>query len=248
MPIVGGLDFHRKQITFDYLGTVTGQVHPVQARQPPVAEARNATAWLPIPSVFCPARRAVATLPVAYRVAWLPVSPGQAVQDTQRHQQGHRPAHPDHAVHARRRRGRRPDRGHRLRSRHRRRGTRRAQDADRGSPARGHAHRRQPRRCRRSGAVRVRPRPGELTSPADEATADPRGYRCGAEGCRAGAVEAVAGFRLGPSARWRLAGPGMGESLAGTARGRAGVPFPAARRGERPIDTEWLRTELGLRP
>jgi hypothetical protein len=26
MPIVGGLDIHRKQLTFDYLGTVTGQV------------------------------------------------------------------------------------------------------------------------------------------------------------------------------------------------------------------------------
>jgi hypothetical protein len=26
MSIVGGLDIHRKQITFDYLDTVTGQV------------------------------------------------------------------------------------------------------------------------------------------------------------------------------------------------------------------------------
>ena len=26
MPIVGGLDIHRKQITFDYLDTVTGEV------------------------------------------------------------------------------------------------------------------------------------------------------------------------------------------------------------------------------
>ena len=26
MPIVGGLDIHRKQLTFDYLDTVTGQV------------------------------------------------------------------------------------------------------------------------------------------------------------------------------------------------------------------------------
>jgi hypothetical protein len=26
VPIVGGLDIHRKQITFDYLGTGTGQV------------------------------------------------------------------------------------------------------------------------------------------------------------------------------------------------------------------------------
>ena len=29
MPIVGGLDIHRKQITFDYLDTGTGQVLPV---------------------------------------------------------------------------------------------------------------------------------------------------------------------------------------------------------------------------
>ena len=28
MPIVGGLDIHRKQITFDYLDTETGQVLP----------------------------------------------------------------------------------------------------------------------------------------------------------------------------------------------------------------------------
>ncbi len=26
MPIVGGLDIHRKQITFDYLDTMTGEV------------------------------------------------------------------------------------------------------------------------------------------------------------------------------------------------------------------------------
>jgi hypothetical protein len=26
MPIVGGLDIHRKQLTFDYLDTVSGQV------------------------------------------------------------------------------------------------------------------------------------------------------------------------------------------------------------------------------
>jgi transposase len=30
MPIVGGLDIHRKQITFDYPGTVTGQVRRSQ--------------------------------------------------------------------------------------------------------------------------------------------------------------------------------------------------------------------------
>ena len=29
MSIVGGLDIHRKQITFDYLDTVTGQVRRV---------------------------------------------------------------------------------------------------------------------------------------------------------------------------------------------------------------------------
>lgn len=45
----------------------------------PMADARDAAAWLPLPSVLFPARRAVATRPpVAYRVAQLPVSPGQA--------------------------------------------------------------------------------------------------------------------------------------------------------------------------
>jgi hypothetical protein len=40
MPIVGGLDIHRKQITFDYVDTVTGelqrgQVAPADRRQSP---------------------------------------------------------------------------------------------------------------------------------------------------------------------------------------------------------------------
>src|SRR5438552_7728154 len=43
MPIVGGLDIHRKQITFDYLGTVTGEV-----KRGPIAPADRAhvRAWL----------------------------------------------------------------------------------------------------------------------------------------------------------------------------------------------------------
>ena len=32
MPIVGGLDIHRKQITFDYLDTATGVVQRGQVR------------------------------------------------------------------------------------------------------------------------------------------------------------------------------------------------------------------------
>jgi transposase len=34
MPIVGGLDIHRKQITFDYLDTETGQVRRGQIARP----------------------------------------------------------------------------------------------------------------------------------------------------------------------------------------------------------------------
>src|SRR5437867_10192705 len=43
MPIVGGLDIHRKQITFDYLDTVTGQVHRGQVAPAGRAHLR---AWL----------------------------------------------------------------------------------------------------------------------------------------------------------------------------------------------------------
>jgi hypothetical protein len=34
MPIVGGLDIHRKQLTFDYLDTSTGQVKRGQIARP----------------------------------------------------------------------------------------------------------------------------------------------------------------------------------------------------------------------
>jgi transposase len=43
MPIVGGLDIHRKQITFDYLDTVTGQV---QRGQVSPADRVHLRAWL----------------------------------------------------------------------------------------------------------------------------------------------------------------------------------------------------------
>jgi transposase len=43
MPIVGGLDIHRKQITFDYLDTVTGQV---QRGQICPADREHLRAWL----------------------------------------------------------------------------------------------------------------------------------------------------------------------------------------------------------
>jgi len=43
MPIVGGLDIHRKQITFDYLDTVTGQV---QRGQVSPAGREHLRAWL----------------------------------------------------------------------------------------------------------------------------------------------------------------------------------------------------------
>ena len=43
MPIVGGLDIHRKQITFDYLDTVTGEVRRGQISP---ADREHLRAWL----------------------------------------------------------------------------------------------------------------------------------------------------------------------------------------------------------
>src|SRR5271169_4767105 len=43
MPIVGGLDIHRKQVTFDYPGTVTGQVRRGQVSP---ADREHLRAWL----------------------------------------------------------------------------------------------------------------------------------------------------------------------------------------------------------
>ena len=43
MPIVGGLDIHRKQLTFDYLDTVTGEVKRGQIAP---ADRVHLRAWL----------------------------------------------------------------------------------------------------------------------------------------------------------------------------------------------------------
>jgi transposase len=43
MPIVGGLDIHRKQITFDYLDTMTGEVRRGQVRP---ADRLHLRGWL----------------------------------------------------------------------------------------------------------------------------------------------------------------------------------------------------------
>jgi hypothetical protein len=43
MPIVGGLDIHRRQITFDYLDTVTGEVRRGQIVP---ADREHLRAWL----------------------------------------------------------------------------------------------------------------------------------------------------------------------------------------------------------
>ncbi|HLQ55474.1 MAG TPA: transposase, partial [Streptosporangiaceae bacterium] len=43
MPIVGGLDIHRKQLTFDYLNTVTGEVRRGQIAP---ADREHLRAWL----------------------------------------------------------------------------------------------------------------------------------------------------------------------------------------------------------
>ena len=81
MPIVGRLDFHRKQLTFDYLDTVTGQVTRGQVapadktdarhlRQLP-AEDRLPECWVPpahvlecrAPSSSCPRPPSITRLP-----------------------------------------------------------------------------------------------------------------------------------------------------------------------------------------
>ena len=51
MPIVGGLDIHRKQITFDYLDTVTGQVQRGQISPADRAHLRAGLIW---PRCTCP--------------------------------------------------------------------------------------------------------------------------------------------------------------------------------------------------
>ena len=43
MPIVGGLDIHRKQLTFDYVDTVTGEVKRGQIVP---ADREHLRAWL----------------------------------------------------------------------------------------------------------------------------------------------------------------------------------------------------------
>jgi hypothetical protein len=43
MPIVGGLDIHRRQLTFDYLDTVTGEVDRGQIAP---ADREHLRAWL----------------------------------------------------------------------------------------------------------------------------------------------------------------------------------------------------------
>ena len=49
MPIVGGLDIHRKQITFDYLDTVTGEVKRGQIAPADRAHVRSWLARLGVP-------------------------------------------------------------------------------------------------------------------------------------------------------------------------------------------------------
>jgi len=43
MPVVGGLDIHRKQLTFDYVGTVSGEVMRGQIAP---ADREHLRAWL----------------------------------------------------------------------------------------------------------------------------------------------------------------------------------------------------------
>jgi hypothetical protein len=51
MTIVGGLDVHRQQITFDYLDTDTGEV---SVGQIPAADRRQLAAWCPVPPELIP--------------------------------------------------------------------------------------------------------------------------------------------------------------------------------------------------
>jgi hypothetical protein len=55
MPIVGGLDIHRKQITFDYLDTVTGQVW--RGRVSPADREHLRPGWPGSPAVMMPRSR-----------------------------------------------------------------------------------------------------------------------------------------------------------------------------------------------
>jgi len=45
MPIVGGLDIHRKQLTFDYLDTATGEVKRGQIAPGAPAVLAGAVRW-----------------------------------------------------------------------------------------------------------------------------------------------------------------------------------------------------------
>jgi hypothetical protein len=55
MPIVGGLDIHRKQITFDYLDTVTGRLSG--ARLPRLTGSICGPGWPGSPAVTMPRSR-----------------------------------------------------------------------------------------------------------------------------------------------------------------------------------------------
>jgi hypothetical protein len=63
MSIVGGLDIHRKQLTFDYLDTVTGQV--VRGQVAP-ADREHLRGWL------APVRRPRRRVPRGRRQAAFP--------------------------------------------------------------------------------------------------------------------------------------------------------------------------------
>ena len=66
MPIVGGLDIHRKQITFDYLDTVTGEVRRGQIAP---ADRAHPTWCMPAPArAFAGLGQTVRTTAAASRI------------------------------------------------------------------------------------------------------------------------------------------------------------------------------------
>ena len=68
MPIVGGLDIHRKQITFNYLDTVTGEVRI--ARSDAAQTAAPAIRLPPITADCARARAIAGSRCVAIDVIW----------------------------------------------------------------------------------------------------------------------------------------------------------------------------------
>ena len=78
MPIVGGLDIHRKQITFDYLDTVTGEVKRAEEypegdfrRGDPRYQGENFDANMRAAQTVREVARSLGVKPGQVAIAWL---------------------------------------------------------------------------------------------------------------------------------------------------------------------------------